>query len=189
MDASIFFAALRTASDDGLEIHYNAEFNRTSNERIIMPLNTVSGEVLRTGRPVIIRQPEDWDRVRSVAIGDALNPASALIASQQRPLDRTIARPRRRCDSDCLRRARPSVRRERRELRGWRGDTCANPSRICTTRGVNRHLASTAWRRTALRTRGPVDLDNDRAVRIVERRVQRRAERDHPSPRAPNGWT
>ena len=79
MDASIFFAALRTANDDALEIHYNAEFNKASNERIMMPLNTVSGEVLRTGRPVIIRQPEDWDRVRSVTIGDALNPASALI--------------------------------------------------------------------------------------------------------------
>ncbi len=79
MDASIFFAALRTADDDALEIHYNAEFNRTSIERIKMPLNTVSGEVLRTGRPVIIRQPEDWDRVRSVALGDAVNPASALI--------------------------------------------------------------------------------------------------------------
>lgn len=79
MDASIFFAALRTPGDDALEIHYNAEFNKTSNERIIMPLNTVSGEVLRTGRPVIIRQPEDWDRVRSVTLGDAVNPASALI--------------------------------------------------------------------------------------------------------------
>ena len=79
MDASIFFAALRTADDDALEIHYNAEFNKASNERIRMPLNTVSGEVLRTGRPVIIRQPEDWDRVRSVTLGDALNPASALI--------------------------------------------------------------------------------------------------------------
>jgi diguanylate cyclase (GGDEF)-like protein len=79
MDASIFFAALRTPGDDALEIHYNAEFNKTSNERIRMPLNTVSGEVLRTGRPVIIRQPEDWDRVRSVTYGDAVNPASALI--------------------------------------------------------------------------------------------------------------
>lgn len=79
MDASIFYAALRTPGDDALEIHYNAEFNKASNERIKMPVNTVSGEVMRTGRPVIIRQPEDWDRVRSVTLGDALNPASALI--------------------------------------------------------------------------------------------------------------
>lgn len=79
MDASIFFAALRTADGEALEIQYNSEFNHTSTERIRMPLNTVSGEVLRTGRPVIIRQHEDWDRVRSVSIGDARDPASALI--------------------------------------------------------------------------------------------------------------
>ena len=79
MDASIFFAALRTDDEETLEIHYNAEFGRINNERIRMPSNTVSGEVMRTGRPVIIRQPEDWDRVRSVALGDAINPASALI--------------------------------------------------------------------------------------------------------------
>ena len=79
MDASIFFAALRTEDEEALEIHYNAEFGRINNERIRMPTNTVSGEVMRTGRPVIIRQPEDWDRVRSVTLGDALNPASALI--------------------------------------------------------------------------------------------------------------
>jgi diguanylate cyclase (GGDEF)-like protein len=79
MDASIFFAALGSPDDDAVVIHYSAEFGRSSNERIRMPANTVSGEVLRTGRPVIIRQPEDWDRVRSVTIGDALNPASALI--------------------------------------------------------------------------------------------------------------
>ena len=79
MDASIFFAALKTEDEEALEIHYNAEFGRIDNERIRMPTNTVSGEVMRTGRPVIIRQPEDWDRVRSVTIGDALNPASALI--------------------------------------------------------------------------------------------------------------
>ena len=107
MDASIFFAALRTSADDGLEIHYNAEFNRTSNERILMPLNTVSGEVLRTGRPVIIRQPEDWDRVRSVALGDALNPASALIVPMKLA-DRVLGvlsvqsnRPRAYSETDC----------------------------------------------------------------------------------------
>jgi diguanylate cyclase (GGDEF)-like protein len=79
MDASIFFAALKIGDDEALEIQYNAEFGRSSHERMRMPMNTVSGEVLRTGRPVIIRQPEDWDRVRSVTFGDALNPASALI--------------------------------------------------------------------------------------------------------------
>jgi len=79
MDASIFYAALLTPDGEALEIHYNAEFNKASSERIRMPTTTISGEVVRTGRPVIIRNPEDWDRVRSVTIGDALNPASALI--------------------------------------------------------------------------------------------------------------
>ncbi len=107
MDASIFFAALRTTDDAALEIHYNAEFSRASAERILMPMNTVSGEVLRTGKPVIIRQPEDWDRVRSVTLGEALNPASALIVPMKLA-DRVLGvlsvqsnRPRAYSETDC----------------------------------------------------------------------------------------
>ncbi len=79
MDASLFVAALLTPDGDQLEIEYSAEFGRRSVERIRLPLTTVSGDVLKSGHPVIIRRPEDWNTVRSVTLGDAQEPASALI--------------------------------------------------------------------------------------------------------------
>ena len=79
MDASLFVAALLTPDGDQLEIEYSAEFGRRSVERIRLPLTTVSGDVLRSGHPVIIRRPEDWNTVHSVTLGDAAEPASALI--------------------------------------------------------------------------------------------------------------
>src|SRR6202011_5299941 len=62
-----------------LEIEYSAEFGRRSVDRVRLPLTTVSGDVTRSGHPVIIRRPEDWNAVRSVTLGDAQEPASALI--------------------------------------------------------------------------------------------------------------
>lgn len=79
MDASLFVAALLTEDGEHLEIEYSAEFGRRSVERVRLPLNTVSGDVLRSGSPVIIRRPEDWHSVRSVTLGEASDPASALI--------------------------------------------------------------------------------------------------------------
>ncbi|MBV8669033.1 MAG: diguanylate cyclase, partial [Candidatus Eremiobacteraeota bacterium] len=79
MDASLFVAALLTPDGDQLEIEYSAEFGRRSVERVRLPLTTVSGEVLRSGRPVIIHRPEDWNAYRSVTLGEAQEPASALI--------------------------------------------------------------------------------------------------------------
>ena len=79
MDASLFVAALLTPDGDQLEIEYSAEFGRRSIDRVRLPLTTVSGDVLRSGRPVIIRRPEDWNAVQSVTLGDAQEPASALI--------------------------------------------------------------------------------------------------------------
>ncbi|HXW50731.1 MAG TPA: diguanylate cyclase [Candidatus Acidoferrales bacterium] len=79
MDASLFVAALLTPDGDQLEIEYSAEFGKRSVERIRLPLTTVSGDVLKSGHPVIIRRPEDWNTVRSVTLGDAQEPASALI--------------------------------------------------------------------------------------------------------------
>jgi diguanylate cyclase (GGDEF)-like protein len=79
MDASLFVAALLTPDGDQLEIEYSAEFGRRSVERVRLPLTTVSGEVLRSGHPVIIHRPEDWNAYRSVTLGEAQEPASALI--------------------------------------------------------------------------------------------------------------
>jgi diguanylate cyclase (GGDEF)-like protein len=79
MDASLFVAALLTPEGDQLEIEYSAEFGRRSIDRIRLPLTTVSGDVLKSGHPVIIRRPEDWNTVRSVTLGEAQDPASALI--------------------------------------------------------------------------------------------------------------
>src|SRR5579872_1487934 len=79
MDASLFVAALLTPDGEHVEIEYSAEFGRRSVESIRLPLNTVSGDVLRSGSPVIIRRPEDWHSVRSVTLGEASEPASALI--------------------------------------------------------------------------------------------------------------
>lgn len=79
MDASLFVAALLTPDGDQLEIEYSAEFGRRSVERVRLPLTTVSGDVLKSGHPVIIHRPEDWNTVRSVTLGDAQDPASALI--------------------------------------------------------------------------------------------------------------
>ncbi|MBC5806677.1 MAG: hypothetical protein DLM53_04965 [Candidatus Eremiobacter antarcticus] len=79
MDASLFVAALLTADGENLEIEYSAEFGRRSVERVRLPLTTVSGDVLRSGSPVIIRRPEDWRTVRSVTLGEESDPASALI--------------------------------------------------------------------------------------------------------------
>ncbi len=79
MDASLFVAALLTPDGDELEIEYSAEFGRRSVDRIRLPLTTVSGDVLRSGHPVIIRRPEDWNAFRSVTLGEAQDPASALI--------------------------------------------------------------------------------------------------------------
>ena len=78
MDASLFVAALLTPDGEHLEIEYSAEFGRRSVERIVLPLTTVAGDVLRSGSPVIIRRPEDWNTVRSVTLGEASEPASAL---------------------------------------------------------------------------------------------------------------
>ncbi len=79
MDASLFVAALLTEDGEHLEIEYSAEFGRRSVDRVRLPLTTVSGDVMRSGHPVIIRRPEDWNAVRSVTLGDAHEPASALI--------------------------------------------------------------------------------------------------------------
>ncbi|HEV2038325.1 MAG TPA: diguanylate cyclase, partial [Candidatus Eremiobacteraceae bacterium] len=79
MDSSLFVAALLTPDGEQLEIEYSAEFGRRSVERVRLPLTTVSGDVLRSGHPVIIRRPEDWNTVRSVTLGEAQDPASALI--------------------------------------------------------------------------------------------------------------
>ncbi len=79
MDASLFVAALLTADGEHLEIEYSAEFGKRSVERVRLPLTTVSGDVLRSGHPVIIHRPEDWNAVRSVTLGEAQEPASALI--------------------------------------------------------------------------------------------------------------
>ncbi|MDQ6779623.1 MAG: diguanylate cyclase [Candidatus Eremiobacteraeota bacterium] len=79
MDASLFVAALATPDGEQLEIEYSAEFGRRSVERVRVPLTTVSGDVLRSGLPVIIRRPEDWRSVRSITLGEATEPASALI--------------------------------------------------------------------------------------------------------------
>ncbi|MDQ6766812.1 MAG: diguanylate cyclase [Candidatus Eremiobacteraeota bacterium] len=79
MDSSLFVAALLTPDGEQLEIEYSAEFGRRSVERVRLPLTTVSGDVLRSGNPVIIRRPEDWNTVRSVTLGEAQDPASALI--------------------------------------------------------------------------------------------------------------
>jgi len=79
MDASLFVAALLTPDGEQLEIEYSAEFGRRSIEKVRLPLTTVSGDVLRSGHPVIIRRPEDWNAVRSVTLGDMHDPASALI--------------------------------------------------------------------------------------------------------------
>jgi diguanylate cyclase (GGDEF)-like protein len=79
MDASLFVAALLTPEGDQLEIEYSAEFGRRWPERIRLPLTTVAGDVLKSGHPVIIRRPEDWNTVRSVTLGEAQDPASALI--------------------------------------------------------------------------------------------------------------
>lgn len=79
MDASLFVAALLTPDGEYLEIAYSAEFGHRSVEHVRLPLTTVSGDVLRSGSPVIIRRPEDWHAVRSVTLGEAQEPASALI--------------------------------------------------------------------------------------------------------------
>jgi diguanylate cyclase (GGDEF)-like protein len=79
MDASLFVAALLTPDGQQLEIEYSAEFGRRSVDRVRLPLTTVSGDVTKSGHPVMIRRPEDWNAVRSVTLGDAQEPASALI--------------------------------------------------------------------------------------------------------------
>jgi diguanylate cyclase (GGDEF)-like protein len=79
MDASLFVAALLTPDGDQLEIEYSAEFGRRSVERVRLPLTTISGDVLRSGHPIIIHRPEDWNAYRSVTLGEAQEPASALI--------------------------------------------------------------------------------------------------------------
>jgi diguanylate cyclase (GGDEF)-like protein len=79
MDASLFVAALLTPDGEHLEIQYSAEFGRRSVDHIRLPLTTVAGEVLQSGQPIIVRQPEDWSTLRTVTLGQTHNPASALI--------------------------------------------------------------------------------------------------------------
>ena len=79
MDGSIFFAALLLPDGSAMEMPYWAEFGKSSTEKMKLPLTTVSGDVLRSGQPVIIRQPKDWERVTAITFGEATDPASALI--------------------------------------------------------------------------------------------------------------
>lgn len=59
MDASIFFAALLTPEADGLEVKYMSEFGKTSFEKVVLPLTSLSGEVAKTGRAVLSGSPEE----------------------------------------------------------------------------------------------------------------------------------
>jgi len=79
MDASIFFAALLTPDGLGLEMQYLSEFGKGSFDKVILPLSTVSGKVVASGYPMIMRSTEDWDRVVTQTMPDTSEPTSGLI--------------------------------------------------------------------------------------------------------------
>ncbi len=78
MDASIFVGALLTDDGTRLELRYAAELDQSTTELMLVPPDSLSSVVVRSGEAVIIRRPEDWDRYRTVEILEGPGPGSAL---------------------------------------------------------------------------------------------------------------
>lgn len=79
MDASIFFAALLTPDSNALEVQYMSEFGKSSFERFMLPLDSLSGEVARTGKAVLARTPQEEDQRKAQTIPDTFESASLMI--------------------------------------------------------------------------------------------------------------
>jgi diguanylate cyclase (GGDEF)-like protein len=78
MDATTFLAALLTEDGERLELRYAAELDQSTTELIVIPPTSLSSAVVRTGKAVINRHPEDWDQYPTIDILEGPAPSSAL---------------------------------------------------------------------------------------------------------------
>jgi len=78
MDATTFLAALLSEDGQRLELRYAAELDQSTTEMLVIPPTLLSSVVVRTGRAVIIRHPEDWDQYPTIDILERTTPSSAL---------------------------------------------------------------------------------------------------------------
>jgi diguanylate cyclase (GGDEF)-like protein len=78
MDATTFLGALLSEDGTRLELRYAAELDQSTTETIVIPPTSLSSVVVRTGKAMINRQPEDWDQYPTIDILDGPPPASAL---------------------------------------------------------------------------------------------------------------
>lgn len=78
MDATTFSAALLSEDGQRLELRYAAELDQSTTEMLVIPPTLLSSVVVRTGRAVIIRRPEDWDQYPTIDILEGPTPSSAL---------------------------------------------------------------------------------------------------------------
>jgi diguanylate cyclase (GGDEF)-like protein len=78
MDATTFLAALLSEDGERLELRYAAELDQSTTEMLVIPPTLLSSVVVRTGKAVIIRRPEDWDQYPTIDILEKTTPSSAL---------------------------------------------------------------------------------------------------------------
>ncbi len=78
MDAPMFVGALLVDDGKQLELRYAAELDQSTTELMLVPTDSLSSVVGRTGEAVIIRRPEDWDRFRTIDILEGPMPGSGL---------------------------------------------------------------------------------------------------------------
>jgi len=79
MDASTFIVGLLAADGKALEVLYWSELGKKSFEKILHPLDTMAGQVVLTGMPMVVRGPEEWARFKTITYPEtADDPSSAL---------------------------------------------------------------------------------------------------------------
>lgn len=78
MDATTFLGALLSEDGSRLELRYAAELDQSTTEMIVIPPTSLSSVVVRTGKAVINRHPEDWDQHPTIDILEGPAPCSAL---------------------------------------------------------------------------------------------------------------
>jgi len=79
MDASTFIVALLAPDGNALEVQYWSELGKKSFEKILHPLDTVAGQVVQTGKPMMVHSPEEWARHKTITYPESADdPSSAL---------------------------------------------------------------------------------------------------------------
>jgi len=72
-------SALLAPDGNALEVQYWSELGKKSFEKILHPLDTVAGQVVQTGKPMMVHSPEEWARHKTITYPESADdPSSAL---------------------------------------------------------------------------------------------------------------